>query len=294
MVRIKPSKEELEVLYSKERLSVKRLSERFHVANDTVKKWILSYNIDYRNFGPRKISKDFVRPSKEQLDELYNKEKLTLRKIGEKYNVTKTTVKRWFNECSLKVRSDPQEARLKGTILPSKEQLIKDYESLFIEIIAKKYGISTEPILTLLDRYGLQKRNRMESKRLAEKTGRFVSWNKGKGMDDPKVAEMMKNLHKRQMEKMDQIRIKQSIIKKKLFLEKPELRGKMAEMGLKSRPKYVNTKPEKLMRKILELWGLTKGLVEQYHLTISNLRTRQDFAYPEHKLAIYCDGDFLH
>ena len=186
-----------------------------------MKKWIDSYKLEYRGLGPRKIPKNFIRPSKEKLFELYNNQKLTLREIGEKYQVTKTTIKRWFNEYELKVRSNPTDAKLakKNIILPTKEQLIKDYEFFSLELIAKKYGVSIEPILTLLNKYNIEKRNRSESKKLAGKTGRAKIWNKGLSMENPKVAKMINTLHKKQMEKIEIIRKKVSETHKKLHEE---------------------------------------------------------------------------
>ena len=256
------------------------------------------------------MAKNKVRPSKNQLDELYNKEKLTLREIGKKYNVTKTTIKRWFNEYDLKVRSDPQEARLakREVSLPTKVQLEEDYKTLSLELIAKKYNVSTEPILTLLNKYNIKKRNRSESRKLSVETKRSISWNKGKGVGDPRVAEMMQNLHKKQMEKMPQIKIKVSETKKRLFSEgklkswnkgkigiySEETKNKIRVARLRQRPTQKNTKPEKLMRLLLEKNNLTEGLVEQYGLKIGKIFTIPDFAYPEYKIAIYCDGDFWH
>ena len=221
MTKVKPLKEDLEKLYIIQKLSVKKISLKFEVTTNTVKKWIDSYKLEYRGFGPRKIPKNFIRPSKEELFELYNNQKLTLREIGEKYLVTKTTIKRWFNEYELKVRTNPSKARLakKNIILPTKEQLIKDYEFFSLELIAKKYNVSIEPILNLLSKYNIQKRNRSESKKLAVKTGRSSSWNKGLTKENPKVAKMIDNLHKKHMEKIVDTKNKQAETRKKLFAE---------------------------------------------------------------------------
>ena len=70
---IKPTKVELERLYSKEGLSVNNIAKRCRVTNRTVEKWIKNEGLEYRGIGPRKLPKDFVRPSKEKLDEMYNK-----------------------------------------------------------------------------------------------------------------------------------------------------------------------------------------------------------------------------
>src|SRR3989344_5121800 len=69
----------------------------------------------------------------------------------------------------------------------------------------------------------------------------------------------------------------------------------MREIRLKSKlQRTKNTKPEKMMRELLTKAGLTDGLEEQFPLIFGNCGTEPDFAYPKHKIAIYCDGEYWH
>jgi len=115
MVRIKPSKEELEQLYCIKKMYVNQIAKIFNVANDTVKSWIIHYNLKYRGIGSRKLPKAFVKPNKETLSKMYNEEKLTLREIGNIFGVGKTTVRRWFNRYGLNIRSNPSDSILDPT-----------------------------------------------------------------------------------------------------------------------------------------------------------------------------------
>ena len=157
---------------------------------------------------------------------------------------------------------------------------------------------------------------------MALETERSVSWNKGLTKDDPKVKKMVQHLHEKHMEKINEANVKQAITKKKLMdegklsvwnkgkklspehrkklsdakkkLDSPEYRDRMREIGLKAKPKSGLTKPEKLMKTLLEKEGLTDGLVSQYPLKIGNFTCKPDFAFPEHKIAIFCDGEYWH
>ena len=73
-----------------------------------------------------------------------------------------------------------------------------------------------------------------------------------------------------------------------------EARVILRERGLKAPTKSKGTKPERIMKQILLEAGLNNGLVEQYPLKIAKIATRTDFAYPEYKIAIYCDGEYWH
>lgn len=162
---VKPLIEEIRSKYEFERLSVKKLSGKYGVAQATIKKWIFDYGLEsvYRGFGPRKLPKDFVKPSKKELERLHHLEKNSINNIAWKFNISKTSVMRWF----------------------------------------KEYGIIN-----------------------------------------------------------------------KLYTK--------------------NSNIELIMRYLLEKNNLTGGLEEQYKISLKKDYTRADFAYPKHKLAIYCDGDYWH
>lgn len=248
-----------------------------------------------------------VKPSKEEMEEFYMTKKLSTKEISKIIGVTKTTVRDWLKKYKITIRNSKNyNWEVMEINPPRKEELEKDYKTLSLELIAKKYGTSTEPILLLLQKYGIQKRTRGESKRLAEKTGRFVPWNKGKSIDNPEVAEVMQNLHLKQMEKIKETSKKISETRKKLFSEgklkswmkgkthSKETKDKLRLARLRQKVIQKNTKPERLMKLLLENNNLTEGLKEQFSLKIGQFVTIPDFAYPKYKVAIYCDGEFWH
>ena len=316
------SKEGLEKLYWEDYLSVNKISKRLGVAKDTVKSLIINYGIEYRGTGPRK---KVEKPIKKGLEDLYLLKKLSTRQIARQIGVVKTTVINWLKDYNITLR-DNRTAKLevKEIRLPTKEQLEEDYPHLSLELIAKKYNLTnTEPILTLLNKYGIKKRTRSESRKLALQTKRSISWNKGLTKENPKIAKTLENLFRGQKEKNVEARLKMSLTKKKMYssgrlkswnagkklslehvkklseakkkiANTPEFKAKMREIGLKAKPKYKNTKPEKMMKKLLESANLTNGLVEQYPLIFDELGTKPDFAFPEHKVAVYCDGNYWH
>ena len=303
---VKPSKEELKLLYEIKMLSVASIAKKIGAAKDTVKKWITEAGLKYRAKGPRRKS---IGITKEDLVQLYWVEKNSTRKIAKRYKTSKAVVLYWLKKWHIPTRSSKNYIwELKEIERPSDGQVQQDYKNLSQQGMAKKYGVSVEVIQTLLDRSKIQKRNRSESKKLAEKTGRFVSWNKGKSMDNPRVAEMMKNLHEKHMEKIIEAKTKQATTRKRLFAEgklkiwskgktgifSEETINRIRTARLRQKVTQKNTKPERLMRILLEQNNLTDGLIEQYGLKIGTLVTRPDFAYPEYKVAIYCDGEFWH
>mgnify|MGYP001615666596 CR=1 FL=1 len=72
IMKSKPSKRELEKLYLEDKISYKELGKRFLVNSSTVGDWLKSHNIKPRRFGESKMSKNAVKPSKEELDFFYN------------------------------------------------------------------------------------------------------------------------------------------------------------------------------------------------------------------------------
>ena len=111
-----------------------------------------------------------------------------------------------------------EKIEVKEIRLPTKEQLEEDYPHLSLELIAKKYNLTnTEPILTLLNKYGIKKRTRSESRKLALQTKRSISWNKGLTKENPKIAKTLENLFRGQKEKNVEARLKMSLTKKKMY-----------------------------------------------------------------------------
>ncbi|MBM3232146.1 hypothetical protein FJZ21_02080 [Candidatus Pacearchaeota archaeon] len=94
----KLTRKELEELYINQKNSVNKISSKLGVSKDTIKHWIISYNLHYRGIGNRKLPKLFQRPSKEELERLHHIDKNSKNNIALKFGVSKTTISRWFKE----------------------------------------------------------------------------------------------------------------------------------------------------------------------------------------------------
>jgi len=264
-----------------------------------------------------------IKVDKEYLFDLYITKKLSSREVAKRIGANKTFVLYWLKKYKIPAR-DNKTAKLetRGIKIPSKEQIEEDYKKLSLELIAKKYMVSTEAVYTWLKKYEITKRNPSESQKLAHKTGRSVSWNKGMNKDDQRIAKILEKLFRGQKEKKEESKLKMSLTKKKLFSEgkikswnkgknlSPEHRRKLSEakkkisdtkefkdrmkkIGSMAKSKLIS-KPEKILKELLLENKLDEGLISQYKIEIGELLTFPDFAYPNKKIAIYVDGDYWH
>ena len=96
-MKSKPSKVELEKLYLEDKFSYKELAERFLVNSSTIGEWLKSYNITSRRFGEGRIPKGVIKPSKEELEFLYDLRLLSVTSIAKKIGVAEDTIKHWIN-----------------------------------------------------------------------------------------------------------------------------------------------------------------------------------------------------
>jgi DNA mismatch endonuclease (patch repair protein) len=320
MTRQKPKKEELEKLYLVDNISVKKIAKKYGIAHGTAKKWIIAYQLKYRGLRKRRI---FERPKKDELQQDYLDSKMSTREMAKKYGVVKNAVIYWLKKNNISLRDNKNfNWQVIGKNAPCKKELERDYETMSLNLIAKKYGVSIEPIELLFKKYNIKKRNRSESRKLALKEGRSISWNKGRNMKDAKVAEMINHLHKAHMKNIIEFSRKQGATLKRLYAEgkikvwnkgkklsqehvkklseakrkliSPEYSKRMREIGLMVKTKIKDTKPERMMEELLKKEGLTDGLVKQYPLNFGDIGMIPDFAYPKNKIAIFCDGDYWH
>lgn len=92
-----PTKEELLDLYINEVQTMEQIGIKFAVSTKTVRKWFKQYNI---------ISKGFIRnsprPPKEELISEYTTKTNSIKDLAKKYGVGERSVKRWFQEYSIK------------------------------------------------------------------------------------------------------------------------------------------------------------------------------------------------
>ncbi len=217
---VKPTKEELEDLYWNKYWSAKKIADFYKVDRNTMINWIKNQGIKYRAVDQARLPKGTEKPSKELLEKLYLQDKLSSPQIAKKYKVSKRIVLKWLSDFDILRRtSSSAKLEVKGIILPTKEELENDLKSLSLELIAKNYKVSVQAIVSLKKRYGLQGRNWSEARKLGLNIGRIKSWNKGLSIEDERVAKLVKNLHEKQLKKLQETRIKLSTTLKKLHSE---------------------------------------------------------------------------
>lgn len=106
------------------------------------------------------MSKVIERPTQEELERLYHDERLTLEQIGKKYDVTGSSVRKWFKKKGIKIRSK-SESKLPATFkTPSNEELKELYENqgLSAEDIAERLGCSDRKVYDLLSEAGVRRK----------------------------------------------------------------------------------------------------------------------------------------
>lgn len=92
------TKEKLEQLYVVKQMSLKEIGDFFKVAESTVLRYMVEYNIPRRPA----VKKSF-RPEEQELKKLHCVEGKTLTEIAQKYNVSRYLVSDWFNYYNIEV-----------------------------------------------------------------------------------------------------------------------------------------------------------------------------------------------
>ena len=124
-----PRKEVLVNLYINQSKSTKEIGSIFNRHHSTVSLWLKTYKVPTRSSA--EIHYKSTRPLKEELENLYLIQKLSTRQVGKSLNVAKGTVLKLLRVYGIKVRdSATAKLEIKGTLLPAKNELLRDYDIL--------------------------------------------------------------------------------------------------------------------------------------------------------------------
>ena len=93
-------KENIKKLYFKDEFSLRQIAREIGFSATTIRKNMLGWNIQRRPSTKR----DIIKPSKQDLEELYLNKKYCMEKIAEILNVNTTTVCKWINNYNIPVR----------------------------------------------------------------------------------------------------------------------------------------------------------------------------------------------
>ena len=106
MISQKPSKEKLEEMYIKQKMTMLEISELTGVCVQTVSSWIHIYNIESRT--RLEFIGTATKPSKKELEKMYLVKKMTLTEIAQKTGVCIATIYNWIKEYDIKLHKNPE------------------------------------------------------------------------------------------------------------------------------------------------------------------------------------------
>jgi len=134
--------------------SLEKLADENRVDKHTISILLRKNGVSIRR---RKLPDDFVKPTKDEMNDLYNNQKLSIHDIAEKLRVGDTTIKNLAREYKIPMRTTSEALTLKktpkGLVIPSKNELSELYNALSSRKIARQYGISVSKVYDWLDKY---------------------------------------------------------------------------------------------------------------------------------------------
>lgn len=100
-----------------------------------------------------------MKPSKQTLEELYLKQRLTTRRIGSDFGVSKTSVMRWLKGYSIPLRASNSGLENRGIAPPTADELHHMIHVLHIgyEGVAAKYGVDSTAVAHWLRKHGMRR-----------------------------------------------------------------------------------------------------------------------------------------
>ncbi len=160
------TKENLNELYSNQKLSYKQIGEKLSISPTTVGRLLKKHGVLARKFGEGRLPKDFQKPSKEELNILYWQNYLPISKIAKNYGVDENTIKSFIDQYGIPYRPISQARLPKGIVKPTKE----DLERMYLQgkktttQIAKLLNVSKKTILNWMKKYDIKRRDSKTAK----------------------------------------------------------------------------------------------------------------------------------
>ena len=157
----KPTKEELNKLYNEERKSTIQIGRKLGITDNTIRRWMRKYNLPIRSLSESRLPKDFIKPTKEELNRLYHNEGKSTVEIGKKLGIDNGRIGRWIKEYKIKLRNNSEAHLPKDFIKPTKEELNRLYydEGKSTDKIGKNLGVSSSTIISWMKKYDIPIRN---------------------------------------------------------------------------------------------------------------------------------------
>jgi transposase len=178
-------------LYVQERVLVKSIAEKLNVSHGTIRNWLNYFNIKIRSFSEAKLPKEFVKPTKKELEYWRARESTT--NIAKRLNVSTTFVCGLFDEYNIQRKTISESKLPPGCVKPTPDtlELLYAQEKLSTTRIAKKFGVTPKTICNWLDDADIQRRKRTERRGAIKPTKeQLYAWYVMEGKNTREIAEL--------------------------------------------------------------------------------------------------------
>jgi group I intron endonuclease len=110
---IKPSYDELFDLYVNKGYSPNMIAVKYNISPGPIRRLLKEYNMPSRSLSDSHLAKrGAVKPSKEELFDLYINNYYTPDMIGDMFNVSSVTIRNWLKEYDIPIRSNSESANI--------------------------------------------------------------------------------------------------------------------------------------------------------------------------------------
>ncbi len=158
----RPSVEELEQWYVEEKQTMTEIGERCGVYGNTIGYWLDEAGIARRTLAEVHLPEGAYRPTKNELEQWYVKERQSMPKIAKRCGVGNNAIKSWLIKEGIPLRSRSESHLTEGSYRPNRDELEKWYvkDGGSQKAIAQRCGVSRRTIGNWLDQEGISRRKR--------------------------------------------------------------------------------------------------------------------------------------
>lgn len=161
-----PSVQDLHDLYVEKEMTTNMIAKKYDVTSTAILIWLREANIPIRTNSQAQLVKSGARKAtKEELENLYVRKKMSTLKIGKKYNVDAGAVCGWLEEYGIKRRSIAEAILAnKGVIRPSDDELNKIWgeKHTTTKDLAAQYTVCEQTMANWLRAAGIIKKRPTE------------------------------------------------------------------------------------------------------------------------------------
>lgn len=144
---MRPSKEELDDLYNKQKLTTYQIADMLGCCQQTISKWLIQEGINRQS----------NKPTPDELNTMYAVEKMTCRQIAAKTGCSRSAIIKWLKDYGIECRPASIGLAYHGKETPTYEDLYRlvHVERKSYQEIGKIYGIDKSAIPHWMKKYGI-------------------------------------------------------------------------------------------------------------------------------------------